>query len=406
MSKTFNTIIVGGGAAGIFAAINLKKINPNLSVAVLEKSTKLLSKVKVSGGGRCNVTHACFDVKELVKFYPRGQRELIGPFSSFNPTNTIEWFSERNVQLKTEEDGRMFPTTDNSQTIIDCFLADLKKYKVEVIFQTKVESITKDKETFDLTTTDQIYHCTNCVITTGGFNKLEQYDFIQNLGIDIEAPTPSLFTFNLPNHEILKLQGVVSNVSIRLNGTKLQESGPLLITHWGVSGPAVLKLSSWAARFLHDKNYEFEFRVNWLEGKKEDELKAFFQTEKQNYGAKKVINQFNVNLPKKLQLYLLEKSEIDTEIKWADVNKKQLNKLVNNLLNDVYQSKGKTTFKQEFVSCGGVKLNEINFKTMESKKVENLYFAGEVLDIDALTGGFNFQAAWTTSWLAAQSIAS
>ena len=404
--KNFDTIIIGGGAAGVFAAINLKKLQPSLNVAILEKSTKLLSKVKVSGGGRCNVTHSCFDVRELVKFYPRGQKELIGPFSNFNPTHTIDWFKERNVELKTEADGRMFPTTDNSLTIIDCFVNDLTKYKVEVIYQSKVETIEKENELFTLTTTGQSYNCTNCIITTGGFNKLEQYNFIHHLGIEIETPTPSLFTFNLPNNELLKLQGVASDVSIRLNGTKLQESGPLLVTHWGVSGPAILKLSSWAARYLHEKNYEFEFSINWLPGEKEDPLKAFFQSEKQNHGAKKVINQFHVDLPKKLQTYILEKSGIDNDIKWADVNKKQLNKLVNNLLNDVYQSKGKTTFKQEFVSCGGVKLNEVNFKSMESKKVEGLYFAGEVLNIDALTGGFNFQSAWTTGWLAAQHIGS
>lgn len=404
MTLFYNTIIVGGGAAGIFAAINLKRLQPNLTVAVVEKSDKLLAKVKISGGGRCNVTHACFDNKELIKYYPRGNKELLSAFAQFNPTNTVDWFKNRNIELKTEQDGRMFPITDSSQTIIDCFTNELNELNLEVFFSSKVESITKKEDTFRLLTSSQEFECTNCIVTTGGLTKIEQYHFLKDFNLEIIPPTPSLFTFNLPNNPILNLQGVATDISIKINGTKLQEKGPLLITHWGVSGPAVLKLSSWAARLLNEKNYEFEFSINWLVDMKEDELRDFLNSEKQTYGSKKIINQFNLNLPKKLQQFLFEKSGIDSDIKWADINKKQLNKLINNLINDTYLSKGKTTFKQEFVSCGGVKLNEINFKTMESKKVENLYFAGEVLDIDALTGGFNFQAAWTTGWIAAQSI--
>lgn len=401
----FDTIIIGGGAAGIFAAINIGAINANQKILVLEKTTKLLSKVKVSGGGRCNVTHACFDPRELVKFYPRGEKELLGPFHQFQPGDTIAWFADRGIELKIEDDGRMFPITDDSQTIIDCFLKEIKKYGIEIRYQASVDKIEQTVSGFKIQTNSSSYACNNVVIAAGGFNKTEAYSFITALGHNIIPPTPSLFTFNIPKDDILNLQGVVSNVEIKISGSKFTEQGPLLITHWGVSGPAVLKLSSWGARFLNEKNYEFDFMINWIPGYDNENLKDLFNNYKQNFGSKKVINQFELDIPKKLKYFLLKKAGISLEIKWAEVNKKQLNKLIEVLIRDLYQSKGKTTFKQEFVSCGGVKLNEVNFKTMESKLIPNLYFAGEVLDIDALTGGFNFQNAWTTSWIAAQSIA-
>lgn len=404
MNNKFDTIIVGGGAAGIFAAINIGINNPDAKIVVLEKSTKLLSKVKVSGGGRCNVTHACFDPKELVKYYPRGEKELLGPFHQFQPGDTIAWFADRGIELKIEADGRMFPTTDSSQTIIDCFLKEIEKYKIEIRFQTAVESIEKNENRFDVQLNDGSLSCENLVIASGGFHKTEAYNFISNLGHTIITPNPSLFTFNLPNNDILELQGLVSDVEIKILGSKFIEQGPLLITHWGMSGPAVLKLSSWAARLLNEKNYEFDFKINWLPEHDAESLKDLFNSYRQEYGSKKVFNQFDLPIPKKLKLYLLAKADISSDIKWADVNKNQLNKLIELLIADIYPSKGKTTFKQEFVSCGGIKLNEINFKTMESKIVPNLYFAGEVLNIDALTGGFNFQNAWTTSWISAQSI--
>ncbi len=404
-NHTYHTIIVGGGAAGIFAAINIAAKNPELKVVVLEKSTKLLSKVKVSGGGRCNVTHACFEPKELVKFYPRGNRELLGPFHQFQPGDTIEWFANKGIELKIEDDGRMFPTTDDSQTIIDCFSRELNRYNIEVKYQSKVETITKVNNEFSVQLENKTLACTNLVIATGGFNKIEGYNFIAELGHSIIPPTPSLFTFNLPGNDILALQGLVSEVEIKILGSKYEEQGPLLVTHWGVSGPGVLKLSSWGARFLSDKNYEFDFSVNWQPAFDDDTLKSFFNDCRTQFGAKKVINQFDLDVPKKLKLYLINKAQITTEMKWADLSKAHLNKLTEVILRDVYHSKGKTTFKQEFVSCGGVKLNEVNFKTMESKVVQNLYLAGEVLDIDALTGGFNFQAAWTGAWIISESIA-
>jgi len=404
MSK-YDVIIIGGGAAGIFAAINIGANDSDLKVLVLEKSTKLLTKVKVSGGGRCNVTHACFDPKELVKFYPRGEKELLGPFHQFQPGDAIAWFSDRGVELKIEEDGRMFPTTNNSQTIIDCFLGEVKKYNIEIRYQSSVEEIESLENEFKIQADNETLTCNNLVIAAGGFNKTEGYHFITELGHNIVPPAPSLFTFNLPKDELLSLQGVVSDVEIKIVGSKFDDCGPLLITHWGVSGPAVLKLSSWAARYLNEKNYKFDFTINWLPNHNDNSLKELFDSYKQNFGSKKIVNQFELEIPKKLKLFLLNKASISSDIKWADINKKQLNNLIEVLIRDVYHSQGKTTFKQEFVSCGGVKLNEINFKTMESKIIPNLYFAGEVLNIDALTGGFNFQNAWTTAWIAARSIA-
>ncbi len=405
MKNDYDVIIIGGGAAGIFAAINIANKNKALKVLVLEKSTNLLSKVKVSGGGRCNVTHACFEPKELVKFYPRGQKELLGPFHQFQPGDTIAWFADRGVELKIEEDGRMFPTTDNSQTIIDCFLDEIEKNNIEIRYSSKVNKIVNTDNQFSIELENEKLSCENLVVATGGFNKVEGYAFIADLGHSIITPNPSLFTFNLPKNDLLNLQGLVANVEIKILGSKFLDQGPLLITHWGVSGPAVLKLSSWAARFLNEKNYEFDFMVDWLQSKYDDEsLKELFNTWRQENGSKKVANQFNFDIPNKLKIYLLQKAEIDNETKWADVSKKQLNKLIEVLIRDIYPSKGKTTFKQEFVSCGGVKLSEVNFKSMESKIVPNLYLAGEVLDIDALTGGFNFQAAWTGAWIISESI--
>ncbi len=405
MNKNYDVIIIGGGAAGIFAAINIARLNQSLKVAVLEKTSQLLSKVKVSGGGRCNVTHDCFEPKELVKYYPRGNKELLSAFYLFQLNDTIDWFNERGVELKTEIDGRIFPVTDNSQTIIDCFMKDLSTYKVEVIFNTKVASISQNNNEFEIITNEKTYRSKKIVVTTGGFNKLENYSFITNLGIEVEPPTPSLFTFNLPNHEITELQGIATPAKVKILTTKFEEQGALLITHWGISGPAILKLSAWASRVLNEKNYAFDFMVDWLMDKKDDQLNEIYHQNKLEFGSRKVINQFGFGLPKKLSLYLINRAGINDEMKWADVSKKQLNKLTEALIRDTYHSSGKTTFKSEFVSCGGVKLNEVDFKTMESKKIPNLFFAEEVLDVDAVTGGFNFQAAWTTGWIAAQEIA-
>lgn len=404
MSNHWDTIIIGGGAAGIFAAINLAEQQPNLKVLVLEKSNQLLSKVKVSGGGRCNVTHACFDPQELIQYYPRGQKELLSPFYQFQPGDTMEWFQHRGVALKIEEDGRIFPTSDNSQTIIDCFLKELQKKQIQVWQQTKVTAIHPKENSFQIQTNKGGLSCLSLLIATGGFPQLKSYEFMQHLQHEIIHPTPSLFTFNLPKHPILQLQGLAHPVTIQIKDTSFVESGPVLITHWGMSGPAVLKLSAWAARYLNAQNYEFEYSVNWLPNHDLDEVFILMNEYKRTSANRKVNNLFDFSLPKKLKTYLLHKANVQN-LNWGDVSKQQLQKLLQILFQDLYRSKGKTTFKQEFVTCGGIHLREINFKTMESKLIPNLYFAGEVIDIDALTGGFNFQAAWTTGWIAAQSIA-
>ena len=403
MNLKVDVIIVGAGASGIFAAINLAKNNTNLNIIIIEKSTKALSKVKVSGGGRCNVTHACFDPKELVKFYPRGNKELLSAFYQFQPGDTIEWFEQRGITLKIEEDGRMFPITDDSQTIIDCFFKEIESSNIEIHYQTSLQKIQPQENGFVIQTNTKEYECNKLLIASGGINKIEQADVL-TLGHQIVTPAPSLFTFNLPNNPTTQLQGVVCEAEVKIMNSKFIESGPLLITHWGMSGPAILKLSSWAARFLQEKNYQFGFEVNWLPDHSTASLFDYLTTIKNTERGKKIINQLPIDIPKKLKHHLLEKASIDNDLRWADINKQQLNDLAIILTQDVYQANGKTTFKQEFVSCGGVKLNEVNFKTMESKIVPNLYFSGEVLDVDALTGGFNFQAAWTTAWIAAQSM--
>ena len=400
-----DVVIIGGGAAGIFAAINIASANSSLKIVVLEKTSKLLAKVKVSGGGRCNVTHACFDPKELVKYYPRGEKELLGSFYQFQPQDTIEWFSKRGIVLKTEDDGRMFPVSNSSQTIIDCFLKEIEQHRVEVRYQSAVKLIEKIADGFELQLPNEALTTNHLIIATGGFHKIEGYHFMKNLHHTIVNPVPSLFTFNLPQNELLELQGLVANVVVKIVGSKFVEKGALLVTHWGVSGPVILKLSAWAALFLNEKKYAFDFLINWLPNYTENSLREFLSQQKRDFGSKKVFNQLELDIPKKLKYFLLKKANISSDLKWAEVNKKQFNKLIQLLTSDNYSSKGKTTFKQEFVSCGGVKLSEVNFKTMESKKNEGLYFAGEVLNIDALTGGFNFQNAWTTSWIAAQHIA-
>jgi len=403
MQQKYNTVIVGAGASGIFAAINIK--NPSESqILIIEKTNKALSKVKVSGGGRCNVTHACFDPKELVNFYPRGNKELLGPFHQFQPGDVIEWFSNRNVELKIEEDGRMFPTTDNSQTIIDCFFKEIERNKIKIHYKSDLTKITPTENGFTLTINNQQIECKKLLIASGGFKNTEQAKLITNLGHQIKDPAPSLFTFNLPNHPITKLQGIVCDAVIKITGTNYLSDGSLLITHWGMSGPAILKLSSWAARYLQENNYSFNYEINWLPNHSTETLIEMFNQIKSEFGNKKIINHLPIEIPKKILIYLLEKARIDKDKKWAEINKKEIVALAELITKDIYQAQGKTTFKQEFVTCGGIKLNEVNFKTMESKIIPNLYFSGEVLNIDALTGGFNFQAAWTTAWIAAKNL--
>ncbi len=400
-------IVIGGGAAGFFCAVNAARMNPSLKVLIIEKNNKVLSKVKVSGGGRCNVTHACFEISELIKKYPRGQNFLKKSFHWFNATNTIEWFQERNVALKTETDGRMFPESNDSQTIIDCLLREATKYNVEMMLNCEVKEIIAENNSFILLTPDSRlltsdYLCIAC----GGYPKSSQMDWLQKIGHSFETPVPSLFTFNIPNNKITELMGVsVENATVKIAGTKLQEQAPLLITHWGMSGPAVLKLSAWGARQLADKNYHFEISVNWLGNRNENELRDEWLFFRDRFAAQKIGNKNPFELPNRLWIHLLRESFIDESLRWAELTSKQQNKLIQTLTAQTFLVKGKTTFKEEFVTCGGIKLNEIDPKTMQSKIVPHLFFAGEITDVDGVTGGFNFQNAWTGGWIAAKAIA-
>lgn len=399
-------MVIGGGAAGFFNAVNAARMNPSLEVWIVEKSNKLLSKVKVSGGGRCNTTHACFEISELVKKYPRGQQFLKKAFHQFNTNHTIQWFAERNVSLVTEADGRMFPSTNDSQTIINCLLQEADKYGVKVLMQTEIMAIKNENHQFHLVASNEQqfvadYLCVAC----GGYPKSTMFQWLTNLGHTIETPVPSLFTFNMPGNKINQFMGLsVPMATVKIIGTKLIEQGPLLITHWGMSGPAILKLSAWGARLLADMSYRFKISVNWLSNYNEQSLRDAWHSIRTELAAQKMMNKNPFSLPNRLWNYLLELSEIKEETRWADLPSKEQNKLIKHLTVAEFSVDGKTTFKEEFVTCGGIKLNEIDPNTMQSKKVDHLYFAGEIMDIDGVTGGFNFQNAWTSGWIAAKSI--
>lgn len=393
--------VIGGGAAGFFAAISAKVHSPSSEVIIFEKTSKLLAKVKVSGGGRCNVTHACFQSSELAKFYPRGGKQLRKAFDQFNTQDTVDWFETRGVALKAEDDNRMFPTTDDSQTIIDCLMAETKRLGVRISISSAILKITRLDSSFELTLKSGVQTFDKVIIASGGSPKAEGFDWLKALGHEIVSPVPSLFTFNMPKESIKELMGLsVPNASVRVQGTKLVQSGPLLITHWGMSGPAVLKTSAWGARALSDMNYQFIAHVNWLGTVKENELRQMIESVIAEFGKRMLRNKNPFDMPQRLWEFLLEKLGLSLEKLWSELGKKGINKLVNILLNDEYSVSGKTTFKEEFVTCGGVSLSDVDFKTMESRACPGLYFAGEVLDVDGVTGGFNFQAAWTTGFIA------
>ena len=400
-------VVIGGGAAGFFCAINAARLDPNLDVCILEKSNKLLAKVKVSGGGRCNTTHACFELPALVQKYPRGQNFLKKTFHWFNTTDTIEWFAARGVDLKTETDGRMFPASNDSQTIIDCLLKEADKYKVQVQIQTAVEKITvNDAGIFLVQTTSKIIEANYVCVATGGFPKAHQFEFITNLGHTIESPVPSLFTFNMPGNPITELMGVsVPEAQVKIAGSKIMATGPLLITHWGMSGPAILKCSAWGARELANLGYAFTIRVNWIPTYAEQDLRTAWPLIRSEQGNNKIGGRNPFELPGRLWLHLLDVCGIDAGGSWATLTAAAQNKLITALTAFECKVSGKTTFKDEFVTCGGIKLSEIDSNTMQSKLVKGLYFAGEIMDIDGITGGFNFQNAWTSGWIAAKSIA-
>ena len=396
--------VIGGGAAGFFAAIHAKSNHPDSHVVLIEKSRKFLSKVKISGGGRCNVTNGCSDVNELCKAYPRGGKKLKKAFHLFNTTDTIEWFESRGVPLLTQDDGCVFPVSQNSQSVIDCFLDEVRKQKIEIQLGVGVKSILPKDEKLELTFikeghSPQIFD--KVIVASGGSPKRSGLEWLEKLGHKIEDPVPSLFTFNMPNESIKSLMGiVVKNTLVKIQGEKLNSDGPLLITHWGMSGPAILKLSAFGARLLADKNYEFKVQVNWVNEKNNNLVFDHLSSLSTEHHKKLISNIRPFGLQERLWLYLLEKCDISADKRWGDLGNKSLNKLVNIFTNDIYDVKGKTTFKEEFVTCGGISLQSIDLATMQSKLVKNLYFAGEVMDIDAITGGYNFQAAWTTAFIA------
>lgn len=402
MNQNFDIIIVGGGAAGFFTAINIVEKNPKLKVAILERGKEVLSKVRVSGGGRCNVTHACFEPNELVKFYPRGEKELRGPFHQFCSGDTIEWFEKHGVELKIEADGRMFPVSNSSQTIIDCFIQASQKLGIEILTGQSVQSIFKKENFWKIETQNENYIAEKLILATGSNPKI--WEMLQTFGHAIVTPVPSLFTFNIKDSRIKELPGVAAQVTVKVKDTKLSSTGPLLITHWGMSGPAILKLSAWGARILHDKNYQFTIFVNWLNDIETNEAEKILKDLKQEHAKKAVSKKSPFDFPNRLWESLVLAAGIEVETKWADLSKIQLQNLINQLTNGTFQVNGKSTFKEEFVTAGGIDLKEINFKTMESKLHENLYFAGEIVNIDAITGGFNFQNAWTSGFIVANAV--
>ncbi|MBL7740240.1 MAG: NAD(P)/FAD-dependent oxidoreductase [Chitinophagaceae bacterium] len=407
-------VVIGGGAAGFFCAVNAARMNPSLKVTIVEKSNKLLSKVKISGGGRCNVTHSCFDIIEMSRKYPRGGNFVKKTFHQFFTTNTIQWFKERGVKLKAEADGRMFPVTDSSQTIIDCLMKEANRYGVQIMMRSEVRGLSvrtsldkyeQGQFTLDLDGSRSItadYVCIAC----GGYSKSSMFDWLRLSGHTIEDPVPSLFTFNIPSHPVTRLMGVsVDPVTIRIMDSKLEESGPVLFTHWGLSGPAVLRLSAWGARELKERNWGFGIRVNWLPGIHDQALRERMQHLRSSAASQLVTGKNIFGLPQRLWELLVEQSEIKTGTRWADLPGRQQNRLIHHLTNYEFRINGKTTFKEEFVTAGGIRLSEVDANTMMSKKVQRLFFAGEVLDVDGITGGFNFQHAWTSGFIAAKNIA-
>ena len=406
--KKQKLIVIGGGAAGFFCAVNAAKMNPVLEVIIVEKTSKLLGKLKISGGGRCNVTHACFSMTDMIKKYPRGSTFLKKAFHQFFTTDTITWFKERGVDLKTEDDGRMFPVTNTSQTIVDCLMQEVNKYGVEILMNKEVKAVNKINNHWQLLFSNEtVMEADFICIASGGYPKSAQFEWLQKIGHTIETPVPSLFTFNIPGNGITSLMGItVENVTVKVAGTKLVEQGPLLITHWGMSGPVILKLSAWGARLLADNNYTFTTVVNWIPAFNEQTLKTKLQEVRFDVAAQKICNRNPFGLPQRLWQYLLEQSGINLEMRWADLPAKEQNKLIKLLCGQEFNVSGKTTFKEEFVTAGGVVLNEIDHQTMESKIAPNIFFCGEVTDTDGVTGGFNFQNAWTTGFIAAKAIAS
>ena len=402
MISKYDILIIGGGAAGFFTAINIVEKNPQLKVAILERGKTVLEKVRISGGGRCNVTHACFVPNDLAKFYPRGEKELRGPFHQFCSGDTIEWFEKHGVELKIEDDGRMFPTTDSSTTIINCFQNATKQLGIDVLTSHSVQSLYKGDGYWKVETHHESYLCQQLVMTTGSNPKV--WEMLQELGHTIVPPVASLFTFNIKDARIKDLMGIASLAQVTVKDSKLAATGPLLITHWGMSGPGILRLSAWGARILAERNYQFSILVNWLPETTPEEAATLLKDLKLEHAKKVVSKKSPLELPNRLWESLVIASGIAEDTKWADLSKLQLQQLAAQLTAGEYKVNGKSTFKEEFVTAGGIDLKEINFKTMQSKFHDGLYFAGEIVNIDAITGGFNFQNAWTSGFIVASQI--
>ncbi|HEY4288773.1 MAG TPA: NAD(P)/FAD-dependent oxidoreductase [Puia sp.] len=417
-------IVIGGGAAGIFCAVNAARKARDLEVVVLEKTGKLLSKVKVSGGGRCNVTHACFEIAEMAKRYPRGGHFVRKAFHRWFTSDTIGWFRERGVELKTEEDGRMFPVSDDSQTIIDCLMKEVNSYGVEIRVHAEVKEVEvtasagvaagdgpegpdQASSRFAVRLADgRMLEADFVCVACGGYPKSGSFDWIRGLGHSVEEPVPSLFTFNMPGDPITKLMGVtVPEVQVKIVGSKLVEKGPLLITHWGLSGPVVLRLSAWGARELAASGYRFGIQVNWIPEFTEQKVREHFQALRYERAGQAVSSRNSLGLPQRLWEYFLSMAGVGDGVRWADLLGREQNKLISLLCAGSYGIQGKTTFKEEFVTAGGVKLSEVDPASFQSRKVPRLFFAGETLDVDGVTGGFNFQHAWTSGWVAADTVA-
>jgi len=402
LGKRKDIIIIGGGAAGFFVAINIAEQHPELAITILERGKEGLQKVKISGGGRCNVTHAEFIPSELVKNYPRGEKELLGPFHTFMTGDTIAWFEERGVELKIEDDGRMFPVSNSSQTIIDCFLEQARTHKVEVLYNHSVKAIKKENDEFLVDTSQGLLECNKLIVATGSNPKI--WNLLEALGHTIVSPVPSLFTFDIKDHRIKDIPGVVAkDVEVKVLETHLVSEGPLLITHVGMSAPAILKLSAFGALELAKRDYNFKIQINFIKSDVR-ECADTLRNLKHALARKQVMGSAQFDLPKRLWKQLVLASNISEAERWADINKEQINALSKQLTEAVFKVTGKSTFKEEFVTAGGVDLRDLNFKTFESKVVSNLYFAGEVINVDAVTGGFNFQNAWTGAYIVSQSI--
>jgi predicted Rossmann fold flavoprotein len=403
----YDIIVIGGGAAGFFAAINAAEKNNDLKIAILERGRDVLQKVKVSGGGRCNLTHACFDPNKLVKFYPRGEFELLEPFHRFNPTNTIDWFESRGVKIKKEADGRMFPVSDSSQSIIDCLLEAVQRCRIEVLTNSRVEQfhyLPNEKSNWKLHIAgERILYTKKLMIATGSDTAV--WALLDRLKIKIIQPVPSLFTFNIKDARISDLMGLsVPNAIINIQKTNFESNGPTLITHWGLSGPGILKLSSWAARELYAANYKFTLKVNWLANNDIESVRTHLHNQINAQPKKNVVTNAEFGLPIRLWKSLCNAAQIGEFQKWAEIGKKHIQRLTEQLTAGSFEVNGKSVFKEEFVTAGGVDLSEIDFKTYSLKQYPSLFMAGEVLNIDAITGGFNFQAAWTGGWIAGQNL--